>query len=164
MRDHDESSRGRARGSPAFLLAQVGAHAAAQFADRIAPLGLTPAEAGILRAIAARVGLSQRELSELLAILPSRLVALVDELEARGLIERRNDPEDRRSYALHLTNEGKKVLEAIAQAARTHSQAICAALNDQEREELASLLSRIADQQGLTPGVHPGYKRLARRL
>jgi DNA-binding MarR family transcriptional regulator len=158
MRDHDESSRAR-RGSPAFLLAQVGAHAAAQFAERIAPLELKPAEAGILRAIAARVGSSQRALSELLAILPSRLVMLVDELESRGLIERRDDPEDRRSYALHLTDEGKKKLEAIGQAARLHNQAICAALNEQEREELACLLSRIADQQGLTPGVHPGYKR-----
>jgi len=162
VRDHDESSSPRWHGPPAFLLAQIGAHAAAQFAERIASLDLTPPQAGILRAIAAGAGLSQQELSKLLSILPSRLVTLIDELENRSLIERRDDPDDRRSYALHLTDKGKKTLEAIAQAAMAHNQAICAGLDEGERQQLATLLTRIADQQGLTPGVHPGFRRLGR--
>ncbi len=157
VQDHDESARWR--GPPAFLLAQVGAHAAAQFAQRIAPLGLTPPQAGILRAIAADEGLSQRELSKLLGILPSRLVTLVDELEALGLLERRSDPEDRRAHALHLSAAGRQLLERLAQAAKSHNQALCAALNERERRALAGLLARIADEQGLVPGVHPGYRR-----
>jgi hypothetical protein len=39
---------------------------------------------------------------------------------------------------------------------------LCAALTDEEREQLAALLKRIADQQGLRPGVHPGFGRLPR--
>ena len=44
--------------------------------------------------------------------------------------------------------------------AREHQDALLAALNAGERDLLASLLSRVADQQGLRPGVHPGFARL----
>lgn len=160
MESGDDKDRARARGGAAFLLAQVGGHAAMRFAERLAPLRLTPPHAGILRAIARRSGSSQRELSKVLAILPSRLVALVDELEERGLVERRDDPDDRRSHALHLSAAGKKALEAIAEVGKAHNEALCAALNAKERQQLAELLARIADREGLTPGVHPGFRRL----
>src|SRR5262245_23924430 len=93
------SSAPRHPRSTAFLLAQVGAHAATQFAERLAPLELTPAHAGILRLIRTSSGMSQQALSSMLGVLPSRLVVLVDELEDRGLVERRDSPEDRRVYA-----------------------------------------------------------------
>jgi len=108
-------------------------------------------------------GLSQQELGRRLAILPSQLVALLDELEERGLIERRQDPADRRTYALHLTAAGRNITEEIGRIAREHDDAICAALHSNERQQLHALLSRIADQQGLSPGVHPGYRKLGRK-
>jgi DNA-binding MarR family transcriptional regulator len=147
-------------GSTAFLLAQVGAHAAAQFGDRMMKLHLTRPHAGILRLIGLSPGLSQQELGRRLSILPSRLVALLDELQERGLIERRPDPQDRRTYALHLTAAGRSATEQIGRIAREHGDAICASLNAEERQQLHALLSRIADQQGLIPGVHPGYRTL----
>ena len=148
--------------SPSFLLAQIGAHAAMKFAERLAPLGLSPPDAGILRAIGASAGLSQKRLGERLSILPSRLVVLVDELERRGLVERRDSPEDRRVYELHLTDAGRRALEAIGRTARQHDAALCAALDESERAELSALLTRIAEEQGLEPGVHPGFKRLGK--
>src|SRR5215831_9386808 len=151
------------RGSTAFLLAQVGAHAASQFGGRLARLRLSRPHAGILRLISQSPGLSQQELGRRLAILPSRLVALLDELQERVLIERRQDPQDRRVYALHLTPAGRNMMEQIGRIARDHDDAICAALNADERQQLSSLLSRIADQQGLTPGVHPGFRWLSRK-
>jgi hypothetical protein len=48
----------------------------------------------------------------------------------------------------------------IGRIAREHDEALCAALNENERETLARLLSRIAEEQQLKPGVHPGYRRL----
>src|SRR5437763_8702685 len=81
----------------AFLLSQVGAHAAARFAERLAPLNLTPPHAGILRVIQQADGLSQQALGEKLGMFPSRLVVVLDELEQRGLVERRDNPADRRS-------------------------------------------------------------------
>jgi len=144
----------------AFLLSQVGAHAAARFAERLAPLELVPPHAGILHVIQQADGLSQQALGEKLGIFPSRLVQVLDELEQRGLVERRDNPADRRSYALYLTKAGRESLEQIGRIAREHQDALCAALSESERSLLTQFLTRIATQQQLTPGVHPGFRRL----
>jgi DNA-binding MarR family transcriptional regulator len=148
------------KGQPAFLLAQLGAHAASQFAERLGVFELTPPDAGILRLLRVAAGLSQQELAAKLQIHPSRLVAILDNLEKRGLVERRANPDDRRLYSLHLTKDGGEVLEKIGKVAREHHDALLTALNREERNELTTLLLRIADQQGLVRGVHPGYQRL----
>ena len=150
----------RGAASPAFLLAQVGAHAAARFAERLDAIGLVPAHAGILRLVQAAEGRSQQMLGGELGVLPSRLVVLIDELEQRGLVERRDHPTDRRSYALYLTDQGRQTLGEIGRVAREHQEILCAALSESERAQLSSLLGRIADEQGLRSGVHPGFSRL----
>ena len=147
---------------PAFLLAQLGAHAASQFAERLGVLELTPADAGILRLLRAEAGLSQQELAARLRIHPSRLVAILDSLEKRGFVERRANPDDRRLYSLHLTQAGGETLEKIGGVARMHQDALLSGLSWEERNTLAALLLRIVDQQGLVRGVHPGYQRLGR--
>jgi DNA-binding MarR family transcriptional regulator len=152
-------SSGQASGL-AFLLSQVGAHAAARFAERLAPLKLNPPHAGILRVIKQADGLTQQALCETLGMFPSRLVGVLDELEQRGLVERRDRPGDRRSYALYLTEAGQETLEQIGRIAREHEDALCAALDESERAQLAGFLTRIAAQQGLAPGVHPGFRKL----
>jgi DNA-binding MarR family transcriptional regulator len=144
----------------AFLLSQVGAHSSAEFAERLAPLNLTPPHAGILRVINQADGLSQQALGEKLGMFPSRLVVVLDELEQRGLVERRNNPADRRSYALYLTGAGRETLEQIERVGRAHQDALCAALDESERAQLTGFLTRIAAQQKLTPGIHPGYRKL----
>ncbi len=144
----------------AFLLAQLGAYAAAQFTGRVAELDLVPAQTGLLRAVAASPGQSQQALAQLLGTPPSRLVALVDALEERGIMERRRNPNDRRLHALHLTEDGHQLLHTIGEVARAHNDAICGALDPTERDQLRALLTRIADDHGLTPGVHPGYRNL----
>ena len=146
------------RGEPAFLLAQLGAHAASQFAERLKVLDLVPADAGILRLLRVASGLSQQELASKLRIHPSRLVAILDNLEKRGFLERRPNPDDRRLYSLHLTKVGEEVLGKIGNVAREHQDALLAALTNEERAALGSLLLKVADQQGLARGVHPGYR------
>jgi DNA-binding MarR family transcriptional regulator len=151
--------RAEPRGSsaPAFLLAQVGAHAAAKFAERLRPLGLSPAHAGILRILEASPAITQQALARMLGSPASRLVALVDELEARGLIERQENETDRRRYALWLTEKGKTTLNSIGLLAREHQNSLLAVLSDEEREQLSTLLMRIAEYHSLRRGVHPGY-------
>jgi DNA-binding MarR family transcriptional regulator len=147
----------------AFLLAQLGAHASSAFADRLRPLELRPPQAGILGRLARSPGESQRALADALGMHAPRLVALIDDLEARGLVERQRDPSDRRNYAISLTDQGLQALRGISAVARQHELALTAGLEEQERGQLASLLRRIADEQGLTPGVHPGFQRLGQR-
>lgn len=154
--NHNEAGKGQ----PAFLLAQLGAHAAAQFAERLGVLEITPPDAGILRLLRVAAGLSQQELAAKLQIHPSRMVAILDNLEKRELVERRANPDDRRLYSLHLTKAGGEVLERIGKVAREHQDALLSALTREEREVLSTLLLRVADQQGLVRGVHPGYQRL----
>jgi DNA-binding MarR family transcriptional regulator len=145
----------------AFLLAQLGAHATAMFAERIASLDLTPPQAGFLRLVAAEPGSSQQAIASRLGMTPSRLVSLIDGMEERGMIERRRDPGDRRNHALHLTAKGSRLMAQLARAAAAHDEAICAALNTQERHQLGALLGRIAADQHLDRGIHPGYQRLS---
>ncbi|MEV0136859.1 MarR family winged helix-turn-helix transcriptional regulator [Dactylosporangium sp. NPDC050688] len=147
----------------AFLIAQVGAHAAGRFAERVEALGLTPPEVGLLRMIAGEPGRSQQSVAADMGVVPSRVVAILDLLDHKGLVERRPGVSDRRHHALHLTDDGRQVLMEMRQLARAHDDDVCAALDPQERAQLAGLLRRIADQQGLTPGVHPGYRPLGRR-
>jgi DNA-binding MarR family transcriptional regulator len=150
--------RKNAKGGAAFLVAQVGAHAAMRFAQRLSRLKLQPQHAGALRLLSSAEGLSQRALAERLGMFPSRAVALVDELEQRNLVVRAADPEDRRTYALRLTENGRRTLADIAQVAREHQDALLAALDQREREQLARLLQKVATEQGLAPGVHPGFR------
>ncbi len=154
---------GRRPSGAAFLLAQVGAQAAHRFAQRLSETGLTPADAGLLRKIASDPGVSQQALAGHLGVMPSRMVALIDELESKGIVERRRSAEDRRNYALHLTEKGRRILGEISRIAAEHEEAFCAALNREERAQLSDLCRRIAEDQGLTPGVHPGYRFLGRR-
>jgi len=144
----------------AFLLAQVGAHAAMRFGERISRLNLTPPDAGILRMLSASGGLSQQELSARLGIHPSRLVAILDALEEQRLVERHPNTGDRRQYALHLTEKGQGTLSEIGRIGREHTESLCASLTVAEREQLGVLLQKIAAEQGLSPGVHPAYRRL----
>jgi DNA-binding MarR family transcriptional regulator len=131
-----------------------------KFGERLKTLQLTPPDAGVLRMLSHSAGLSQQELSARLHIHPSRLVAILDELENRGLVERKPQPDDRRQYALHLTVKGGETLAQIGKVSREHQEDLCSSLTAAERDILSDLLRRIADQQDLTPGVHPGYSHL----
>jgi DNA-binding MarR family transcriptional regulator len=140
-------------------MAQVGAHAAARFAERLTPLGLTPPEAGILWNLSHQPDMTQRSLAELLGAFPSRLVLLLDELERKGLVERRPGPRDRRSHALRLTAAGRAQLQTLGRVSRQHQEDLCAGLSGAERDQLRTLLGKVAEQQGLRPRVHPGFAK-----
>ena len=162
----------------AFLLAQLGAHAADRFAERIEGLGVAPRHAGILRVVATTPVCNQRLLAKRLGVLPSRMVILLDELTEKGLLERKRSTKDRRHSEIILTRRGQRMLENIygvdpdkimpqkgeleklSRLAAEHEADLCAALTAKEREDLAALGRKIVHQQGLTPDVHPGYRKL----
>ena len=140
----------------AYLLVQLGFHLARRFGERLAPLGLEPRHAGMLTRLAAHEGLSQQALGELIGLNPTRMVFLVDELQQRGLVERRRNTADRRSYALYLTPQGRDMLRQIQASGSRHQDEIGASLTQAERIQLASLLRRLATEQGITEDNLPG--------
>jgi DNA-binding MarR family transcriptional regulator len=156
----------KTEGSPltvAFLLSQVGARSAQEFAKLLEPLKLAPSDAGILRLVGLSAGISQQELARRLGMHASRLVAIIDAMEERGLVVRSQHASDRRTHALELSDAGRGTLRAIAGVARRHDEVMCAGLNDRERARLRALLEKISARHGLAPGIHPGYKTLGKK-
>lgn len=156
MDERPGSSPGTGQADFAYLLVQLGSHLARQFSERLAPLGLEPRHAGMLTRLAANQGLSQQAIGELIGLNPTRMVFLVDELEQRGLVERRRNTADRRSYALYLTAQGQDMLREIQATAHRHQDQIGASLNQAERAQLTGLLRRLATEQGITEQHLPG--------
>jgi DNA-binding MarR family transcriptional regulator len=148
------------RGGIAFLLAQLGSHAAEQFALALAKHDLTPPLVGILRILRFEPGLSQQALAERLGMVPSRIVAYVDDLEDRRWVARTRDPGDRRVNVLTVTEAGQDAFASIAEIARDHEAWVSAGLATDDRASLLALLTKLSELRGLTPGVHPGYRHL----
>jgi DNA-binding MarR family transcriptional regulator len=123
-------------------------------------LGITPPHAGILRLVAATPSCNQQALAKRLGVLPSRMVILIDEMTEKGLVERKRSTKDRRHSELVLTKRGRRILEKLSKLAAEHEADLCAGLTAAERDTLATLGRKIVHQQGLTPDVHPGYRKL----
>jgi DNA-binding MarR family transcriptional regulator len=145
----------------AYLLSQVGAHSSRRWHERLAPLGLDPRSVLVLRHVGAEEGRTQASVSASLDVPPSRIVGVVDELEQRGLLERRSNPGDRRAHALWLTGKGRKALDAVMAVSSEHEVDICAGLSGAERRQLIELLTVIVAKQGLAAGGHPGMSEPA---
>jgi DNA-binding MarR family transcriptional regulator len=141
-----------------LLLSQIGTHVALSFARKIKGFGVSPPHVGILRWIYANVGKNQRQLASHLGVLPSRLVMLLDELEAKGFVTRQRSTEDRRSQQLQLTKKGTRLLEKVELIATAHEADLGAALTEVERETLIELCAKLAAHRGLPSHGHPGYK------
>ena len=142
--------------SVSFLLSQLGYTTSRRFKQALASLGIEPRQFAMLRFIAMAEGQSQQAIASALQIPPSRMVSLVDDLEERGLLERRQDPADRRARALHLTRAGRRLLEQAWKVAMETEQVTVQGWSDKDRQKLLELLNRLAAQHGLTLGVHPG--------
>ncbi|HEY2714803.1 MAG TPA: MarR family transcriptional regulator [Solirubrobacterales bacterium] len=140
----------------AFLLSQAGIHASARFAARLAEIDLQPPLFRVLNLVDAAEGRSQQEIAKAVAAPPSRMVAFVDELEKRGLVERRADPRDRRIRALYLTPAGREALERGREVAHQHGEELARGLTEAEHAELVALLRKVVEAQ-LGAGVHPGF-------
>ena len=158
MSDDDKKmlAADRAPSSIGFLLSQMGIYASQRFAERISALDLHPPLFRVLNVVDAAEGQSQQAIGEAIQAPASRMVALVDELEERGLVERRPDPNDRRVRAVYLTPAGREVLDRGRKIADEHEAEITRGMNAADRKQLIDLLGKMVDNQGIGAGVHPG--------
>jgi DNA-binding MarR family transcriptional regulator len=143
-----------AAASVGFMLSTLGHAISRRFLHALEPLELHPREFAVLRAVKANDGQSQQTLAERLHIPPSRIVAIVDELESRGLVDRRPDPSDRRVWTIHLVRHGQTLLDDAFNIVIQHERAIGYALTAKERAQLLELLNRIAASLDLPTDVH----------
>ena len=145
----------------AFTLSSLGFAVAKRFRGILAPLALEPREFALLRAVGAAEGQSQQAIGERLQIPPSRMVAFVDALEERSLLERRHNPLDRRTRELHLTDGGRDLLERAFALAAGFELELIAGLSAEERDQLLELLQRVGTQLGLPAGLPAAHPALA---
>ncbi len=142
-----------------FLLSQLGSHATTAFADRTKEIGITPVQAGVIRILGRESGINQRDLAARLGAVQSRVVVLIDGLEAAGHVERVRSTTDRRNYALHLTDQGRAVLARLRTIAEEHEAELTKGLSETQRTTLYELLTTLSATAGLDPEVHTGYSK-----
>ncbi|MCW3027504.1 MAG: emrR [Solirubrobacterales bacterium] len=129
---------------PGYLLALLGEKSRRRFHRALEPEGLHPRHFGVMTMVAAQPGLSQQELHEKTAIDPSSMVAVIDELEALGLAERRPHPDDRRVRTIFLTARGEEKLERVRAIAAQLQREFFQPLSAEERRTLHGLLRKLA--------------------
>tara|TARA_R110002126_G_scaffold243516_7_gene386898 strand:+ start:11146 stop:11625 length:480 start_codon:yes stop_codon:yes gene_type:complete len=119
-----------------------------EFMARFASFDMRPSEYSVMALIASNPGSKQIAIAEALGIKRANFVALINTLEARGLVERRQPANDRRSHALFLTSVGISLMEKL-DAAQAEFEADCIARlgGTAERDQLMELLSRLTDQR-----------------
>ena len=115
-----------------------------RFLLHFSKLDLRPTEFCVLALIAENPGRKQSEIAAALGIQRANFVALMNDLESRRLTERRNAPNDRRSYALHLTPAGESLL-ADARRAEADFEADCLERlgSTRARDQFLTLLTRL---------------------
>jgi len=127
-----------------FLLGYLGEKSRQRFFSILEPHGFHPREFGLMTVLKSRPGITQQELASLARIDPSSMVAVLDGLEERGIVERRIDPADRRRRAVQLTDEGQRKWQALQREARKTGEAFLAPLTPEERTTLNELLRKLA--------------------
>ena len=75
--------------------------------------GTTRAQWGVMSRLRRQEGLNQASLAEQMDLQPISLARLLDRLQSQNLIERREDPADRRAYRLFLTPEGRALVDDL---------------------------------------------------
>jgi DNA-binding MarR family transcriptional regulator len=144
------------RANPCLLLAHLGRMAKRRFTDALEPTGLTGPQAFALMQLRNLGPIPQQELAETLDLDPSKLVALLNELERDGLAERRRDPGDRRRHIVEISALGRDRLANAESAMTAFEDQFFAGLAPDERRQLQSLLGRLAQcvaRDGLDPSV-----------
>ncbi|MGZ6589961.1 MAG: MarR family winged helix-turn-helix transcriptional regulator [Solirubrobacteraceae bacterium] len=134
--------------APGFLLSWNGQRMAQMFDEALKPLDLRRHHFGVMTLIATQPGSTQHELGDRSMIDPSSMVAVIDELEERGLAERNPHPSDRRKHAVHLTDKGAKTLERARSAAMEAASEHLGRLDAEELETLRRLLRKLAGVEG----------------
>jgi DNA-binding MarR family transcriptional regulator len=133
-------------GSTTFLLKRLGYAAKEQAMDAYEQVGLHPYHYGVLIALSKEAHETQGAVADALGYDRGQLVGLLDELEERGLVERRRDPKDRRRHLVRLTAQGKRTLRTLGALAGRLEEDFLTPLSDGERAELHALLLRLAEK------------------
>lgn len=153
MRKSPDASRRTERIGQLLFVATQAAQTLAT--EQLRPLGLSARGWGVLSTLTESGSLTQIELATALAIDRTAMVYLLDDLEQSGLVERVRNPDDRRSFLIHLTGEGQRTQRTAATALAGASDTLLRPLDPEERSQLRTLLTRIVDHWQASSAAQP---------
>ncbi|UQA90582.1 MarR family winged helix-turn-helix transcriptional regulator [Streptomyces halobius] len=113
---------------------------------------LPEGQLALLRLVGGRDGITVREAADVLLMKPNNVSALVTQLAGQGLLERRQDPADKRVAHLHLTPEARHRLTVVGDLIDGYVIEALYALTDGDLDALGSALGAL---QGLARHIHP---------
>jgi DNA-binding MarR family transcriptional regulator len=131
------------RESIAFLISRIHGRMHRDFATSLAPLRIEPRHFGTLTALTATGPISQAELARHVGLSGASMVQIIDDLEKRGLVERRRLASDRRTQVLHLQPGVPEVLAEAARLAAEMTEPLLGVLSAARRKRLLVLLQRV---------------------
>lgn len=132
-----------------FLLSKAYQRAWAIMREELESYDLTPPQFGLLAFLWQQDGMTQVELSEKGQIDRTTVGGLIDRLEKTGLVERRQHPQDRRAYKIHLTQRGKELENPLSACAERSLSKITKNLNEREVNELRRMLEILRGEGGV---------------
>ena len=132
------------RASSLVLLKRLGFNAKQHSFDEYEKAGLSPYHHAILALLDEGVPETQAAIADSLGYDRGTLVGLLDELEEKGLVERKRDPDDRRRHLVRLTSDGKRALTRLRTLAARLEDEFLAPLDAEQRETLHELLVLLA--------------------
>jgi DNA-binding MarR family transcriptional regulator len=140
----DQAERAlRADDTLVVALASVAQQVAARMRGLLAGVGLSPRRFLALQLLAGAGSMGQQSLVEALGVDPSVLVAVLNDLEAAGLAERRRDPGDRRRHIVDISPAGVELLGRVRRSIETVERDLLADLDDGEVSHLHGVLARL---------------------
>ena len=132
-----------------LILSRLGICAHDRLSERLEPLGLNARHFELLDLLSKNEGAAQQQLADAMGLHRNQMVKLLDDLENRGLVERRAHPRDRRAHALVLTPHAKELLHQAQAAAEADETDLTASLSADEARQLTQLLARVANHAGV---------------
>src|SRR5262245_43536922 len=130
--------------STAHLLKHLGFMVKERYAETFESAGVAPAHYSVLALLDEDPRETQATIADALGYDRSHLVGILDELEERGLIERKRDPSDRRRHLVSLTPDGKRALAKLRDVVTGMEDEFFAPLDARQRETLHALLLELA--------------------
>ena len=117
----------------------------ARLDERLGRYGISPSTWAFLRRLWDEDGLTQKELADALGLTPPTAVSAVDQLEQRGLVERRLNSSDRRKRHIHLTASARQLVAELRPLAGEVNDIALAGLSNVEAKELMRLLRKVSE-------------------
>ncbi len=126
-----------------FLLKKAALRIQEAYEGRLDPLGMAAKHYGVLSVLEEKGSITQHEIGRCIYVDRTTMVGILDDLEKKGLVERKEHPTDRRSHAVYLTSKGKEAVGKAHHLASTVEKRFLECLSAREQKELRQILRKL---------------------